>query len=401
MFIAKLNICEIKVIVGVCLILFLRIFAMFMVVPSLSTCGLILKNSNMFLIGIAIGIYGIFQFIFQIPCGWLSDKFGRKKIIILGLIVFLLGNILCWFSDSIFGIIVGRGLQGSAAISSVCMALLSDSVISSLNRIKIMGILGIFFGISFFLAMILGPIIINLFGFYYLFFINSCLSIFCIFISIFFIPEFSINNNKHVINFKLELQNIFKILKNVQLFQINLSIFFIHFLLILNFITIPVIFKNVYGYFGYSLNIFYILIFIISFLVVFLAMMFIKTAYFYNMNTIIISTMMFLLCYILLLFYKTSILLLMFSLQIFFIVFVLLETILPILVGKFSLVNYKGTSMAIYSTSQFLGSALGGILGGFLFDYLNFFEISCFELILIVFWFLISIFFKFKNFLII
>lgn len=383
------NACSKQAIVGIFLIFSLRIFGMFMIVPVLSTHGIFLKDSNIFLIGLSIGIYGIFQALFQIPYGWLSDKFERKLVIILGLLFFLLGNIIAWSSDSIWGIIIGRGFQGSGAISSVCMALLSD-LVPSHNRIKVMGLLGISFGISFFLAIILSPIIVNLFGFYYLFVVNACLAFFCILIVIFFIPTISINKNI-TIDVESEVRSFFKILKNKYLFRINLSIFLIHFFLMCNFISTPIEFKKVFLNFEDISWILYLLILLISFLCVFLLIIFLKDTIFYSFIAITISICMFILSYIIFLFSYHKYLLLVIGLQIFFIAFTFLETILPALVGKISPVNYKGTAMAIYSTSQFLGSAIGGVLGGVLVENLDFFEISLFECGIACFWLLINI----------
>src|SRR5699024_10235690 len=104
----------------------LRMFGMFMVLPVLTTYGMHLQGANETLIGIAIGIYGFMQAIFQIPFGLWSDKVERKTLIILGLSIFVIGSIIAALSTSIWGVIIGRALQGSGAISAAVMALLSD-----------------------------------------------------------------------------------------------------------------------------------------------------------------------------------------------------------------------------------------------------------------------------------
>lgn len=104
----------------------LRMLGMFMVLPVLTTYGMALQGASEALIGIAIGIYGLTQAVLQIPFGLLSDRIGRKPLIIGGLAVFAAGSVIAALSNSIWGIILGRALQGSGAIAAAVMALLSD-----------------------------------------------------------------------------------------------------------------------------------------------------------------------------------------------------------------------------------------------------------------------------------
>ena len=129
----------------------LRMLGMFMVLPVLTTYGMSLAGASEALIGLAIGIYGMTQALFQIPFGLLSDKVGRKPLIVGGLLMFALGSVIAALSDAIWGVIVGRALQGCGAISAAVMALLSD-LTREQNRTKAMAFIGVSFGITFAIA---------------------------------------------------------------------------------------------------------------------------------------------------------------------------------------------------------------------------------------------------------
>ncbi len=173
----------------------LRMLGMFMVLPVLTTYGMALQSASEALIGIAIGIYGLAQAIFQIPFGLLSDRIGRKPLIVGGLAVFVAGSIIAALSHSIWGIILGRALQGSGAIAAAVMALLSD-LTREQNRTKAMAFIGVSFGITFAIAMVLGPIVTHSLGLNALFWMIAALATLGILLTIWVVP----NSTNHVLN---------------------------------------------------------------------------------------------------------------------------------------------------------------------------------------------------------
>ncbi|ANF17178.1 hypothetical protein XW81_02120 [Buchnera aphidicola (Schlechtendalia chinensis)] len=376
---------ERNIIIGICIIFSLRVIGMFIVLPVFSTYGIFLKDSTTFLVGVAVGIYGLFQAIFQIPYGWLSDKIGRKFVIILGLLFFFIGSCICFLSNSIFGIILGRSLQGSGAISSVCMALLSD-VISKKNRTKAMGLLGISFGISFIISVVISPIIVQIFGFRYLFLVGILLSIICIIIVFFVIPSFVSFTEKFYL--KDEFKNFIYICKNFKLFQLNLNIFFLHMILVLYFFFIPLQLRF-YTYFSHISWIVYFITIVISFVIAS------PISSYFNKNenkklVILLSICGLMLSNCMLLLFEKNSFFLIFAIQTFFVVFSFFEMILPILVSENAPIRYKGTSMAVYSISQFLGSSIGSVLGGFFLNNFNSYFLLFITLILNCIWFFVN-----------
>lgn len=169
------------------LILFLRFFGLFLVLPLISFYAYNLEGSTPLLVGVVIGGYALTQAIFQIPFGILSDKFGRRNLIVFGLILFLVGSIISYLATDIYTLIAGRLLQGAGAIGSVISATVSD-LIQEEKRGKAMAIIGGSIAMSFALAMIFGSTIGAYYGVDILFLITSVLAFISIFVA-FKIPE--------------------------------------------------------------------------------------------------------------------------------------------------------------------------------------------------------------------
>lgn len=214
----------------------LRMLGMFMVLPVLTTYGMALQGASEALIGIAIGIYGLAQAIFQIPFGLLSDRIGRKPLIVGGLAVFVAGSVIAALSHSIWGIILGRALQGSGAIAAAVMALLSD-LTREQNRTKAMAFIGVSFGITFAIAMVLGPIVTHSLGLNALFWMIAALATLGILLTIWVVP----NSTNHVLNRESGMVkgSFSKVLAEPRLLKLNFGIMCLHILLMSTFVALP------------------------------------------------------------------------------------------------------------------------------------------------------------------
>ena len=154
----------------------LRMLGLFMIMPVFAIYGRELTGSTPALIGLAIGIYGLAQAILQIPIGLLADRMDRKRLIIQGLILFAIGGAVAAMSTTIWGVILGRAIQGAGAISAVVMALLADLTREE-QRTKAMSTIGMSIGLSFAVAFILGPFVAAHFGLSGLFWATSLLGV--------------------------------------------------------------------------------------------------------------------------------------------------------------------------------------------------------------------------------
>lgn len=214
----------------------LRMLGMFMVLPVLTTYGMELQGASETLIGLAIGIYGFTQAIFQIPVGLLSDRVGRKPLILCGLFIFMLGSIIAASSATIWGIILGRALQGSGAIAAAVMALLSD-LTREQNRTKAMAFIGVSFGITFAIAMVLGPIITHHLGLHALFWMIAAMTIIGIILTLWIIPD----SHHHVLNRESGMVrgSFNKVFADPKLLRLNFGIMCLHTILIATFVALP------------------------------------------------------------------------------------------------------------------------------------------------------------------
>ncbi|MEC5342346.1 MFS transporter [Brenneria populi] len=342
----------------------LRMLGMFMVLPVLTTYGMALQGASESLIGVAIGIYGLMQAIFQIPFGLMSDRLGRKPLIVGGLLIFTLGSVIAALSDSIWGIILGRALQGSGAISAAVMALLSD-LTREQNRTKAMAFIGVSFGVTFAIAMVVGPLVTHAFGLQALFWGIALLSLMGVAITLAVIPAAP----SHVLNRESALVRggVSKVLANSRLLKLNFGIMSLHILLMSSFVALPRVMEQA-GLTPQNHWKIYLVTMLVSFagVVPFIIYAELKR----RMIRVFIGCILILIAAEVVLWSADSQLWrVILGIQLFFLAFNVMEALLPSLISKEAPAGYKGTAMGVYSTTQFLGVAIGGSLGGSLFEY--------------------------------
>ncbi len=361
----------------------LRMLAVFMLVPIFTAYTQTLQGATPLLMGVAMGIYGLTQAIFQIPLGTWSDKLGRKPIAMAGLLIFALGSLLGAFAHNITLMILARALQGVGAIGSTLMALLAD-LTSEKNRTKAMAAVGISIGLFSALAIGIGPLIASYFGLSGVFVTSTLLTGGSLLILCFLVPSSSVKNSTSLPKSFAELLQI--ALTNPTLLKLNLGIFLLHTIFTATFYACPLILKSLLPDTGS----FYLLILGGSFILLFPLISYTEknkktsTAFSASVALLLISQ-------VILTFFSTSLYFIAIALFLFFLGFNFLESILPSLVSKSATTSAKGTAMGIYSCSQFLGIFIGGLLAGSLFKWSGSQGIFIFTSVLSLLWLIITL----------
>ncbi len=349
-----------------------------MLIPVFTLYAHDMTGANPMLIGIAFGIYGLTQACLQIPMGYLSDKMGRKPIITIGLVAFALGSLLGAFATSIWTLIAARALQGAGAIGSTLIALLADLTDDD-KRTKSMAMLGMVIGLSFSIAMVLGPIFAHHFklaGIFWFIFALALLGIILLH-TVVPTPQKEVFHADSQPNKALFKQTF----SNPDLKRLNVGIFCQHAIFTAMFYAIPLILATK----SFAHWVFYLPIIVCSFvLAVPLIIIAEKKRKLRSVFLGSVTALVFI--QVLLSFFHGIFWLFTLFLFIFFIAFNVLEASLPSLVTKQSPINSKGTAMGIYSTCQFLGIFVGGASSGFLYHHFDITAIFIFCGILGLMW---------------
>ncbi|TKX32231.1 MFS transporter [Campylobacter aviculae] len=369
-----------------------RFFGLFIVLPVLSLYALKLEGANEFLVGFLVGIYALTQMILQMPFGILSDKIGRKKTLLIGLVIFIIGSLICSFAHDIYTMLLGRMLQGAGAIGAVATAMISDFITEE-NRGKAMAVMGSFIGLSFAASMVISPLMSAKWGLSSLFNLSAFLSFLCIVLLYTVIPQES------KITHENEKTPFLHLIKQKNLALMNFTNCMQKMLMSIAFLSIPIILVKHLGFDAHKLWIVYTSSMIAGFIAMgFAGSLGEKRGL--AKQILLLGVTFFILSYILFAF-SNSINLFIIAVVIFFIGFNLHEPIMQSCASKLCKVHEKGAALGLFNAFGYGGSFIGGIVGG-VFLHLDKLNILAIVLtILAIFW-LIALFFlknpsEFKN----
>lgn len=337
-----------------------RLLGLFMIYPVFAAYADGLTGATPYLVGEALGIYGLTQGLLQIPFGLLSDRVGRKVMIVAGLLLFGLGSAIAAMSGSIGGVIVGRALQGAGAVGSVILALVAD-LTSEENRTKALATVGITIGASFMVALVLGPIFAALIGVSGIFWLMAALALAGIAITEFAVPrprEVRVHRDAETVP-----GLIGSVLRNGELLRLNFGIFALHAMLTASFLVVPGLLRATLGLSNRNDWMVYLPVLAVSVVVMVPAI--VVAEKYRRMKGVFVASVAALAVSQAMLFGGAgNLYVLIAALAVFFSGFNVMEASLPSLITKVAPPDAKGTAMGLYSSLQFLGIFTGGVVGG-------------------------------------
>lgn len=343
----------------------LRLIGLFMILPIFSLYAVHLNGATPTLVGLALGIYGLTQGLLQIPFGMWSDRIGRKPVITLGLLCFCIGSLLVAISHSITMVIIGRALQGAGAVGSTTIALVADLTQPS-QRTKAMAIIGITIGLSFTVAMILGPLLNVWLSIPTLFWLITGFGLLALVILHVGVP--APNQSATHLQGRQLLQECKNLLLDNQLTQLNIGIFIMHAIFTASFIAIPIDLQNTVGLTVTQQWHVYVPALLLASISV-IPLITLAEKYRYTETLFIVAITGLAAAQLGGLFLYQTVIGSSFNLFLFFLTFTVLEALLPSFVSKLAPAQSRGTAMGIYSSSQFLGIFVGGVVGGWLYGH--------------------------------
>jgi len=338
----------------------LRMLGLFLILPVFALAAQKLPGGdNLTLVGVALGIYGLTQAALQLPFGMASDRYGRKKVIVIGLLIFAAGSFMAAAAPDIWWTIVGRALQGAGAISAAVTALAAD-LTREQHRTKVMALIGSSIGLMFALSLVAAPALNAVIGLHGIFILTGLLALAAILLVAKVVPDPPpAGHHDHA------PVGFMDVLLNPQLMRLNFGILTLHFIQMAMFVVVP---GALVATGDLPVNEHwkvYLPVVLASFVLMLPPIFYaerrarIKPVFVGSVFVLLLAQGGFL--------YGSSLFnALVANLVVFFVVFNILEASLPSLVSRIAPPQAKGTALGIYNTTQSLGLFLGGAVGGVL-----------------------------------
>ncbi len=363
-----------------------RMMGLFLIMPVIALYGSKLQGSTPELIGMAIGIYGLIQAILQIPLGVLSDRVPRKPLIIIGMFIFAIGAVVSALSHSIYGVILGRAIQGAGAISGVAMALVADLTRDE-HRTKAMAVIGLTIGLSFSIAFIVSPILAGWGGLSAVFWATVLLALLGALVCAVLVPS----PHVHSIYKARNRSSLRSLLVQPHLVRINVGVLFMHAVMASVWMVMPVLLIQ-QGHLPLARHAWvYLPVMLLGF-VGSVPFIIIAEKRFYLRAMLAIAVLIMVAGLGLAGAVHQGLWPLVLGLFLYFLSFNLLEALLPSVVSKLAPAGARGSAMGIFSTFQFLGPAVGGMLGGVLLaHHVSSAEVIALATLPLLLWFLILV----------
>ena len=351
---------ELRASFGLAGIFGLRMLGMFIILPVFALYAAKLPGGGSYtMVGIALGAYGLTQACLQVPFGWLSDRWGRKPTIYLGLVIFALGSLVAALAQDVEMVIVGRIIQGAGAISAAVIALAADLTRDD-QRTKAMAIIGMTIGGTFALSMAAGPVLDHMIGVPGIFALTGVLAIAALLVVRFVVPE---PGRAATHKSPVQQASFRSVVRDRQLMRLNYGIFALHSILMALFVVVPFALQAHLPS-GSHWRVY--LPVMLGAIVLMLPPMLLaerrglQKPVFVGAVSVLIGSLA------LMMFAGGGLSALVLGLLVFFTAFNLLEATLPSLISKRAPASAKGTAIGIYGSVQFIGTFVGAASGGWL-----------------------------------
>lgn len=383
----KMSSAELRATIGLSSVYGLRMFGLFIILPVFAFYAEELPGGdNYTLVGIALGAYGLTQAILQIPFGWLSDRIGRKPVIYLGLILFIIGSLIAAAATDIYWVILGRIVQGAGAISAAVMALAADLTREE-HRTKAMAMIGMTIGTVFALSLTVAPILNQWIGVPGIFAMTGVLALLAMLVIHKIVPDPQISRFHS--DTEASSARFSTVLRNPQLLRLNYGIFALHAILMALWLVVPLTLRQA-GMAAENHWQVYLPVLVLSVILIIPVIIYaekkakLKPVFAAAIATLLVGQLLLAVSTDSL--WGTTI-----ALLVFFTAFNLLEASLPSLISKIAPVGAKGTAMGVYSSTQFLGAFAGAAAGGYLYGEYGGFALYTFCAILLITWLALAI----------
>jgi MFS family permease len=359
----KMSLTERRATVSLASIYGLRMLGMFLILPIFAIYAQTLEGGeDHTMVGMALGAYGLTQVLLQLPFGIASDKYGRKKVIYVGMFIFIIGSVVAAMGTDIMTVIIGRAIQGAGAVSAVVMALVADSTREE-HRTKAMATIGGTIGVTFALSLIAGPLLNQSIGVSGIFWMTAILAIFSIGVVKFLVPD-PIQSQFHS-DAETAPAKIKEVIRNTQLLRLNFGAFSLHAAQMAMFVVVPFALKETSGMNENQHWIVYLPVLTISFILMLPAIIYgEKRAKLKPVFIAAVAIMLF--AQLLFAINIHSFWGVITALFFYFLAFNLLEATLPSLISKMAPAASKGTAIGVHNTAQSFGIFVGAVFGGYL-----------------------------------